>query len=152
MEIRRQVDTGQAEGNAGVKFQHRISHLLAILGSKTSRFQLQTKFGKEQRLLLVAIEQRDDESVSAGCAVVGQIGTLRSRPLHRRMNGEVLRKRALTDSQNKNQREQNELAAPPKSIHATMHHVLDYLLLSSYFLFLGYLESSVHELFCPSSL
>ncbi|WP_288952785.1 hypothetical protein, partial [uncultured Prevotella sp.] len=58
-----------------------------------------------------------------------------SRPLHRRMNGEVLRKRALADSQNKNQREQNELAAPPKSIHATMHHVLNYLLLSSYFLF-----------------
>ena len=52
------------------------------------------------------------------------------------MNGEVLRKRALTDSQNKNQREQNELAAPQKSIHATMHHVLNYLLLSSYFLFL----------------
>ena len=77
---------------------------------------------------MVAIEQRDDESVSSGCGVVSQVGTLRSRPLHRGMNGEVLRKRALTDSKTKNQREQNELAAPPKRIHATMHHVLNYLL------------------------
>lgn len=84
---------------------------------------------------MVAIKQRDDESVSSGCGVVSQIGTLWSRPLHRGMDGEVLRKRSLTDSETKNQREQNELAAPPKRIHATMHHVLNYLLRGTYFLF-----------------